>query len=488
MSDELMQFDSHEHTSHIIKVFGVGGGGSNAVNHMYRQGIKDVGFVVCNTDAQALANSPVPTCIQIGDILTEGRGAGNKPEKGREAALENLNDIVQELTNNVKMIFITAGMGGGTGTGAAPIIAKAAKDLDILTVAIVTIPFRFEGQRRINQAIEGIRELRQHVDSLIVINNEKLREVSGDLTISNAFGKADDVLTTAARGIAEIITVHGHLNVDFADVQTVMSNSGVALMGSAQAEGTDRAIKAIQTALNSPLLNNNDIRGAKNILLNISSGDEEVTMDEISEINEFVQEAAGYSADLIWGNSHDPNLGSKIGVTVIATGFETDVIPEFGTHKGKEKTVVDLATGTTTVRNSEQTVFEVFKDQKEFKLAEEERKSPTQVRQISQPEPQKEVKRQSNEELNLDELDDDVRKALERLRSLRNSHAEEDRRGSYLENIDELENTPAYKRKKIVLNDDDSDVKSPISRYSLNEETGNTRLRPNNSFLHDNVD
>ena len=274
--EDLIHFDLHKHKSSIIKVIGVGGGGSNAVNHMFKQGIKDVDFMVCNTDAQALINSPVPIKIQLGNSLTEGRGAGNKPDVGRQSAIENLQDVIDILAGNTKMVFITAGMGGGTGTGAAPVIAKTAKEMGILTVAIVTMPFKFEGQTRINQAIEGINEIKNYVDSLLVIHNEKLREMFGDLKLSDAFTRADNVLTTAARGIAEIITVHGYINVDFADVQTIMTNSGVAIMGSAIADGENRALEAIQEALNSPLLNNNDIRGDKNILLNITSGEDEV--------------------------------------------------------------------------------------------------------------------------------------------------------------------------------------------------------------------
>jgi cell division protein FtsZ len=288
--DELINFELPVNKHSIIKVLGIGGGGGNAVNHMHSLGIKDVDFMVCNTDAQALANSPVPLKIQLGESLTEGRGAGNKPEIGRQAAIENLNDVTEVLSNNTKMVFITAGMGGGTGTGAAPVIAKAAKELGILTVAILTIPFRNEGQRRINQALEGIAEIENHVDSLLVINNEKIRSIYGDLKVSEAFSKADDILAIAAKGIAEIITVHGYINVDFADVETVMTNSGVAIMGSAKSEGEDRAIKAVQDALKSPLLNDNDIKGAKNILINITSGTEEVTMDEIGQITDYIQE------------------------------------------------------------------------------------------------------------------------------------------------------------------------------------------------------
>ena len=319
-----MNFGLVKKESSIIKVIGVGGGGGNAVNYMYQQGIKDVDFVICNTDAQALSKSDVPKKIQLGESLTEGRGAGNKPEKGEQSAIENLDDVIEILADNTKMVFITAGMGGGTGTGAAPIIAKAAKDMKILTVGIVTIPFPFEGNRRINQAVEGIRKLKESVDSLLVIDNGKLSKIFGDLKLSTAFSKADDVLATAAKGIAEIITLHGYINVDFEDVKTVMTDSGVAVMGSASAEGEGRAVTAIREALTSPLLDNNDVRGANSILLNITSGTEEITMDEIGEITDYVYEAVGDSGNIIWGTGQDDALGNKISVTIIATGFEHD--------------------------------------------------------------------------------------------------------------------------------------------------------------------
>lgn len=328
MSEDLIDFSLPDEEASIIKVIGVGGGGGNAVNYMYKQGIKDVDFIICNTDAQALETSTIPVKIQLGESLTEGRGAGNKPERGEQSAIENLEDVNEVLADNTKMVFITAGMGGGTGTGAAPIIAKAAKDMGILTVGIVTIPFRFEGRQRLHQAIEGINKLKENVDSLLVINNEKLSEIYGDLKLSTAFSKADDVLATAAKGIAEIITLHGYINVDFEDVKTVMTNSGVAVMGSASAQGDDRAVKAIREALTSPLLNSNDVRGARNILLNISSGQEEVTMDEVGQITDYVQEAVGDSASIIWGTGQDANLEDKVSVTIIATGFDNGLIPE----------------------------------------------------------------------------------------------------------------------------------------------------------------
>ncbi|WP_321320542.1 cell division protein FtsZ [Labilibaculum sp.] len=328
MTEDLIDFSLQENESSIIKVIGVGGGGGNAVNYMYKQGIKDVDFVICNTDAQALETSEIPVKIQLGESLTEGRGAGNKPERGEQSAIENLEDIIEVLADNTKMVFITAGMGGGTGTGAAPVIAKAAKEMGILTVGIVTIPFRFEGRQRLHQAIEGINKLKENVDSLLVINNEKLSEIYGDLKLSTAFSKADDVLATAAKGIAEIITLHGYINVDFEDVKTVMTDSGVAVMGSASAEGENRAVNAIREALTSPLLNSNDVRGARNILLNISSGQEEVTMDEVGQITDYVQEAVGDSASIIWGTGQDLALENKVSVTIIATGFDNGLIPE----------------------------------------------------------------------------------------------------------------------------------------------------------------
>ena len=291
----------------------------------------------CNTDAQALEASPVPRKLQLGASLTEGRGAGNKPDVGKQAAIENIEDVKSLLHSDTKMVFITAGMGGGTGTGAAPVIADACHQMGLLTVGIVTIPFRNEGRRRIKQAIEGISQLEGHVDSLLVINNERIREMYGDFPISEAFAKADNVLTTAAKGIAEIITVPGYINVDFADVETVMRTSGVALMGTGIAEGEGRALRAVEEALVSPLLNNNDITGAKNILLNVTSGLDEITMDEIGEITDFVQDKAGFEADLIWGNGIEESLGNKISVTVIATGFSISSIPEMLLAKKPEK-------------------------------------------------------------------------------------------------------------------------------------------------------
>ena len=319
-----ISFDLPKNQSNVIKAIGVGGGGSNAINHMYRQGIKGVDFVICNTDAQALNNSGVPNKIQLGVNLTEGLGAGANPEIGEKAALESAEDVMAMLNVNTKMVFITAGMGGGTGTGAAPIIAQMAREMNILTVGIVTTPFSFEGKLRNDQAQAGIEKLRNHVDSLIIINNNKLREVYGNLGFKAGFSKADEVLSTASKGIAEVITHHYTQNIDLKDAKTVLSNSGTAIMGAASSSGTNRANDAITKALDSPLLNDNRITGAKNVLLLIVSGNEEITIDEIGEINDYIQEQAGYGANIIMGVGEDPELFDSISVTVIATGFNVD--------------------------------------------------------------------------------------------------------------------------------------------------------------------
>lgn len=321
---ENISFDLPKNQSNVIKVIGVGGGGSNAINHMFRAGINGVDFVICNTDSQALDNSPVPIKIQLGVSLTEGLGAGANPEVGEQAAIESMVEIKEMLGSNTKMLFITAGMGGGTGTGAAPVIAKMAKEMDVLTVGIVTMPFLFEGKMRCQQAQTGIEKLRANVDSLIVINNNKLREVYGNLGFKAGFSKADEVLATAARGIAEVITHHYTQNIDLRDAKTVLSNSGTAIMGSATSSGSSRANDAIMKALDSPLLNDNKISGAKNVLLLIVSGSQEITIDEIGEINDHIQNEAGFGANIIMGVGEDEGLGEAIAVTVIATGFNID--------------------------------------------------------------------------------------------------------------------------------------------------------------------
>ena len=330
MVDGFINFNLNEKTPTIIKVIGVGGGGGNAVEYMYEKGICDVDFVICNTDYQALRNSPIPCKIQLGKELTAGHGAGNNPAMGEKSAQESLADIEAILKKDTRMAFITAAMGGGTGTGAAPVIAKLSKDMGILTVGIVSVPARFEGPKRLDQARDGLRRLKDHVDCLIFIDNEKIKSIYGSQTISQAFAKANDVLNIAAKGIAEIITLPGYINVDFADVRTVMTDSGVAIMGAAQASGEDRAIRAITEALESPLLNNNDILGAKDILLNITSGTDEITMDEMSQITSHIIRKVGNNAAVIWGVGTDPDLGDAVSVTIIATGYPTGDIELFG--------------------------------------------------------------------------------------------------------------------------------------------------------------
>jgi len=339
--DDLLSFGFQNPYNSIIKVIGVGGGGSNAVNHMYHNGIAGVDFVVCNTDAQALTNSPVPVKIQLGVTLTEGRGAGNAPKKGEQAAIENLGEIRQILESNTRMVFITAGMGGGTGTGAAPIIAQLARDMDILTIAVVTMPSRKEGKLRYEQATEGIMKLDRFVDCMLVISNENLHKVYGELPAREAFAKADDIVCTAVKGCAEIITLHGNINIDFADVNTVMRDSGVFIMGTGLAEGPNRAYEAVEDALQSPLLDSNNIFGTSNILLNIISGEEEVRMGEIGQIIDYLQQAAGDNANIIWGNGYDASLGSKISVTIIATGFEHGPNPVRRVPLSTEKVAIE---------------------------------------------------------------------------------------------------------------------------------------------------
>ena len=482
MSEELINFELPVNRSSIIKVIGVGGGGSNAVNHMWKQGIKDVDFVVCNTDAQALNDSPVPVKIQIGSALTEGWGVGNKPEKGKQAAVESLEDISKVLSQNTKMVFITAGMGGGTGTGAAPVIARAARELGILTVAIVTIPFRFEGQLRVQQAIEGINELRAYVDSLLVINNEKLREIYGDLKLSEAFGKADDVLSIAAKGIAEIITVHGYINVDFADVETVMRDSGVAILGSGSASGEGRALRAIQEALSSPLLNNNSITGADSILLNITSGVDEISMDEVGEITDFVTQTAAKNALLIWGTGTDESLGEKINITIIATGFETNSIPELYVRKKRpDRIKLEDNTKPPVSGRTIPATGEPFSATREHTNIQRTIEFDIKSESIVQPE------QDDGEPVQ------DTRKLADKVKKLKEAH-EKIKSKVYNEQekkdiVDDLESEPAYVRKKIKLDDVKYSDENKISKFSLTEDDEkNPTLREDNSYLHDRVD
>ncbi len=496
MNDDLMSFEMPQSQNCIIKVIGVGGGGSNAVNHMFNQGIKDVNFMVCNTDAQALQNSPVPIKIQLGDSLTEGRGAGNKPEIGKQAAIENLVDIEKVLEDNTRMVFITAGMGGGTGTGAAPIIAKAARDMGVLTVGIVTIPFRFEGKVRINQALDGIAEMEKNVDSLLVINNEKLREMYGDLKLSNAFSKADDVLSTAAKGIAEIITVHGYINVDFADVETVMKNSGVAIMGSSTASGENRALMAIQQALESPLLNSNDIRGAQNILLNITSGIDEITMDEVGEVTDFVQETVGSSASIIWGTGSDESLQDQVNVTIIATGFNTRNIAEFS-QRNEPKVQRFSLDGVEDSNDPESSSDDdlIVLDLDDDKVSQEENSS--RVIDFDQ------IEKAKEERINMFYKSSPRKKKVEESEyvsgnqyqrgqiatgvgerfSISPEDMEDDRY------IERLENVPAYKRKRVKENPVREEEDYKVSRFTISEgKDGKTKIVRDNPYLHDNVD
>lgn len=507
-----MEFDLLRDSESIIKVIGVGGGGSNAVNHMYRQGIKGVEFIVCNTDAQALETSPVPYKVQLGSSLTEGRGAGAIPEVGRNAAIENIEDIRKVLLSNTRMVFITAGMGGGTGTGAAPIIAQTAREMGILTVAIVTMPFEFEGKRRKQQADEGIELLKQNVDTIIIIRNQKLREMFGNLNLSEAFAHADNILTTAARGIAEIITVTGYINVDFEDVKTAVHNSGVAIMGSAISEGESRATRAVELALASPLLNDDNIKGARFILMNIASGSKEVTMDEIGDITDFIQDQAGLTADIIWGNCHDATLGEKLSVTIIATGFKTreELGSEIIRAKDKAKTIhsldeeVKVKKENIESNSAKEVTFNepVLKkdipvspitDEKEeltFEFALNQPKENQIISTVADNKEEETEKKNSvvydlyDKDTSDDSTEEQLRKSRERIMKLKSLSY---RIGTA--NISDMEKEPAYKRRNIKLDSVPHSSESNVSRYTLsNEEEKKSELRQNNSFLHDNVD
>lgn len=502
--EPMLNFDLPKNQSSIIKVVGVGGGGSNAVSHMFQQGIEGVDFIICNTDRQALEASGIPTKIQLG---AKGLGAGSIPDVGRESAIENIEDIKQLLEKNTKMLFITAGMGGGTGTGAAPVIAETARELGILTVGIVTIPFSFEGRKRKIQADAGIEELRKNVDSLLIICNDKLREVYGDLKLSEAFERADNILTVAAKGIAEIITVTGYINVDFEDVKTVMKDSGTALMGSAMAEGENRAHKAIEEALASPLLNDNHIKGTNNILLYLASGDEELTMDEVTEITDYIQDQAGQNAEIIWGNGIDYSLGNKISITLVATGFNSDAaglsdqpaerkVHELvaGPKEPKEKpkpTVSENITEITLIstKKEERSDAEKSETPKQEEKKEEplelkaEIKSPETPAKKEEPVPFRMVRKQDlNEDIERDEIEKKSRERIKKLKDLSIKLRSP-------QEIDHMENVPAYIRRKVELNDVNPSDESEVSRFTLGEgEDNKGDLKSNNSFLHDNVD
>ncbi|MCL6261148.1 cell division protein FtsZ [Aquiflexum sp. TKW24L] len=537
------KFDLPKNHKSIIKVIGVGGGGSNAVNHMYNQGIKDVEFVVVNTDAQALKSSPVPLRLQLGANLTEGLGAGANPEKGKSAALESKEDIRELLSDNTKMVFITAGMGGGTGTGAAPVIAKIAKDMDILTVGIVTAPFVFEGRKKMIAAQLGIEALKESCDTVLVILNDKLREIYGNLAIRSAFAKADNVLSTAAKSIAEIITIHQDVNVDFEDVKTVMKNAGAAVMGSATEEGEGRAIRAAEKAIASPLLNNVDIKGAQKILLSIMSGeDDELSMDELSEITEYIQERAGDDAEVIFGQGIDTELSKGIRVTVIATGFEMDRLTTASPSGRKEevvvaavieednsKKVIDLESGKTSKVEEDATpapgqTFTFTFNKPLFTPANESK--PEEIKpKVEVPAPVTEDKEEEMEPqfefvpakpevkkvvFTLDteeEITEEAPKVAEKeepkpahsndyyeqlkLKAIQRAHERFEKLKSiktYNQHPEEFKDkleTPAYLRKEVKLADVQHSSERSISRYNLTDEN---EFLKNNRFLHDNVD
>lgn len=479
-----MQFNIPDSTPSIIKVIGVGGGGSNAVSYMYQQGIIGVDFAICNTDNQAMDLSPVPVRIQLGPALTEGRGAGSKPMIGREACLESLEEVRKFFEQGTKMLFVTAGMGGGTGTGAAPVIAKTAREMDILTVGIVTMPFAFEGRRRMKQALEGLAELKKNVDTLIVISNDKLRKIHGNLALGEAFARADDILTIAARGIAEIITVPGYVNVDFEDVNTVMRDSGVAVMGTASAEGDDRARRAVEMALQSPLLEDSDIKGAQHILLNITSGTKEVTMDEVFEITEFVQESAGYGTDLIWGNCFNEGLGEKISVTVIATGFETS-------HSNKIKQQQDNLRPQTKETTEPKKRVSLDDDQPVKRhyvnLDEEDTPAIDKKKDISRYSIESDFPAKEEVVPERKEPTPQAKPSLETLEERRQRLKNLSSKLNNPEVVNELENQPAYLRKGVSLDDVPHSSESNLSKFTLSDDE-EPELKDKNSFLHDNVD
>ncbi|MFH0895148.1 MAG: cell division protein FtsZ [Bacteroidota bacterium] len=517
-----MMFDLPKDQSSIIKVIGVGGGGTNAVNHMYNQGIRGVDFVVCNTDAQHLENSPVPTKVQIGVTLTEGLGAGSVPDMGRNAALENLDRVREILEKNTKMVFITAGMGGGTGTGAAPVIAALAKEMGILTVGIVTTPFSFEGKQRMAHAQRGIEELKQNVDTLVLICNEKLRDMHGNLGLKNAFGHADDVLTTAAKGIAEVITVNGYINLDFNDVRTVMTNGGTAIMGYAFAEGDNRAMAVVEEALSCPLLNDNDINGASQVLLYINSGTEsEVTMDEISEISEYVQQTAGSNASIIFGAGYDETLGSKLSAIVIATGFKPsnvmDDAPEMEEKKKfklneeiKQEPIAEVVNPMEPVLKvyPEPTVEAVQEQQVDFTVNNPEVIVNNLYDDMQQQEPAVNTQKENAVLQPQSEIEDSFQvsvrgdaNSFEEQNSLAQTQIKNTRdRIAELKSISkqlkekpksvvEEEREPAYLRKGIEVTKVIPSSESHISKYTLSEGDENKgELKSRNSFLHDNVD
>ncbi|MCV9387123.1 cell division protein FtsZ [Reichenbachiella ulvae] len=547
MTEGSIKFDLPTHHKSIIKVIGVGGGGSNAVNHMYNQGITGVEFIVCNTDSQALNVSAIPNKLQIGVNLTEGLGAGANPEKGKNAALENKEEIRNMLNEDTKMVFITAGMGGGTGTGAAPVIAQVAKELGILTVGIVTVPFKFEGKKKMRQAMAGVESLKNNCDTVLVILNDKLLETFGNLSLNQAFAQADNVLTTAAKGIAEIITVPGYVNVDFEDVKTVMKDSGGAVMGSSETSGENRAIRAIEEAINSPLLNNQNIQGAEKILLSIISGDQaELKMDELNEITEFMQDIAGDDAEVIFGHGVDSELGEGIRVTIIATGFDrADVQEPAIPNTVKENTNPNTAPiNQAPVQEEEEDIdkkvyelerdktraqFELFSQEAREKSREQKLEEDFQLKmksfQFEKPEPRendretfhKSFDRPAADHHQNDDFDLEMRniflesqknndpldEPLEELDGMAHPPSrkimlmeQSEQRRQKLNNLNsdsdgydassykEKFDVPAYQRKKVDLKNVPLSSESFVSKYNLNED----QQLGGNKFLHDNVD
>lgn len=552
--EKALNFDLPANTSSIIKVIGVGGGGSNAVNYMYNQGIKGVDFIICNTDAQALDQSPVPIKVQLGKTLTEGRGAGAVPEVGRNAAIESLEDMRAILADSTTMVFITAGMGGGTGTGAAPVIAKLAKEMGILTVGIVTQPFVFEGRKRTQQADSGLQELKESVDTLLIIENDKLRSLYGNLKLNEAFGHADEVLCTAAKGIAEVITLAGTVNVDMNDVKTVMKDSGRAIMGSGKASGEGRAMKAVQDALESPLLNNADINGARFILLNIMFGTDELLMDEVSEITDYIQLQAGNTAEVIWGYGNDQTLGEEICITVIATGFSENTIRKEMAALQPEKVWLNTEAREITSKVEKPVNEEILNTQvdatgeKTVEIQEVQEEIVFTVRPVIEEATHNdsEVKIEANTEeviskeetdiLSIQEITSQITAQVENVEEISNTMQEvvaaqqtnapttaslehktepttgrptreelvmrnKDREMKIREftmrvktpnGLHELENEPAYFRKKVSLEGPTPSHESSVARFSLQEsldENGRKKIElKDNPFLHDNVD
>jgi cell division protein FtsZ len=536
----MIKFDLPHNEGSIIKVIGVGGGGSNAVNHMFKQGIKGVDFIVCNTDQQSLDASPVPSKIVLGESLTRGRGAGSLPEVGKNAAIESIENIKELLAVGTEMVFITAGLGGGTGTGAAPIIAKAAKEMGILTVGIVTIPFGFEGKKRKLQADEGLEALKQNVDTLLVISNDKLREIYGNLKVTEAFGHADDILTTAARGIAEIITTTLQINTDINDVKTVMKDSGVAIMGSAQAAGESRALRAVENALTSPLLNDNNITGARYVLVNIVCGGEEITMDELGEITDYIQDAAGMTAEIIKGYGVDESLGDTVSVTIIATGFNTkkdlagmtiEKAPEkkmFSLIDEPEKqkstvvppvvnTIPEITEMKLIVKPTEEVpvakaeISEVKKMESvddsvimeestitfnevppvtfEFEIASPANLFSHEIKPVAENVEPVIKKETENVFINKVQNEEQVKRAQERVNTISKLKDLSIKIKSQ-SGLSELENEPAYKRRNVSLESTPHSSESQVSRFTLSPEGEDKKaeIKPNNSFLHDNVD